>query len=64
MSYYENLSIGQHVIFHDERQLEVAGTVKERQDCDGRICYLIEIDNGGFYNAKIRKNDSSGIRTG
>jgi hypothetical protein len=57
-SYYENLKIGQHVIFHDDRQKEIAGTVKEREDQDGYIRYLLELDSGGLYVAKLPKQQA------
>lgn len=55
MSYYENLNIGQHVVFHDDRQQEIAGVVKEREDCGDHIRYLLELDSGGLYDAKLPK---------
>jgi len=54
-SYCENLKIGQHVIFHDDRQQEISGTVKEREDCGDYIRYLVDLDGGGFYDAKLPK---------
>lgn len=59
MRYYENLEIGQHVVFHDERQQEVAGTVLERNDCGDHIRYLLELDGGGTYDAKLPKRQGN-----
>lgn len=55
MSYYENLEVGQHVVFHDERQQEVAGTVREREDCGDHIRYVLDLDDGGTYVARLKK---------
>lgn len=56
MNPYENLQIGQHVVFHDEQQHEIAGTVKARKDDGVYIHYLLELDNGGHYEAKLLKS--------
>ena len=58
MNHYENLNIGQHVVFHDDRQHEIAGVVKEREDCGDHIRYLLELDRGGLYDAKLPKQAS------
>ena len=55
MSYYENLEVGQHVVFHDERQQEVTGTVRECEDCGDHIRYVIDLDDGGTYVARLKK---------
>lgn len=55
MSFYENLEIGQHVVFHDDRQQEISGTVKEREDYGDHIRYLLELDSGGLYHARLPK---------
>lgn len=54
-SYYENLIVGQHVVLHDEWQCEISGTVRKREDLGDHICYLLELDSGGLYAAKLRK---------
>ncbi len=58
MSYYENLEVGQHVVFHDERQQEVPGTVRERDDCGNHIRYVLDLDGGGTYVARLKKQGS------
>lgn len=55
MNNYENLYVGQQVIFHDDRQQEISGIVKERKDTGENIIYLLELDNGGLYKAKLPK---------
>ena len=52
-SYYEILIVGQHVVFHDEWQCEISGTVRKQEDLGDKICYLLELDSGGMYAAKL-----------
>lgn len=59
-SHYENLNVGQHVVFHDERQQEVSGTIKNKTDHEVYIEYLIKLDGGGYYNANLQKGNNHG----
>lgn len=51
--FYENLKVGQHVVFHDERQCEIAGTVREHEDLGDYIRCVLDLDDGGTYVATI-----------
>lgn len=52
---YEKLEIGQHVVFHDDRQQEISGTVIGKHDYPDYIQYLLELDGGVIYYAKLIK---------
>ena len=60
MSAYEHLQIGQHVIFHDDWQREISGTVETREDCGNHILYTLNLDEGGQYVARLPKSDAGG----
>ena len=56
---YENLKKGQHIVFHDAQQREIAGVVMFSVDLGDRILYQLRLDQGGFYEALFPKRNPS-----
>ena len=56
----DGYKFGSNVRYIDEDDNVIEGIVRDRLDYDDRIVLIIELDDGGFYEAKIRKLTKQG----
>lgn len=54
MNLYNQHKEGQHVLFLDEHQCEIVGTIVAKHTLPDRLQLTIKLDEGGYYKAWLK----------
>lgn len=55
----EDYELGQAVVFHDQHQCEIRGAIRGMRYRGDELSLTIELDGGGYYDARIPKRDEA-----